>query len=141
MGRPSKKELERKRDAVRLKEKDRIEKLLKDAELFAPSLTPVIENYLDAFVIYRRMYEDWRDEGFPATKVHINKAGAENEMKHPLSQQVETWHEKMNKMFKLLGVTNDGKIVLKPDGNDNKTSENTPGDELAVLRNKWRDAK
>ena len=43
-------------------------------------------------------------------KTHKNKAGATNEMKHPLAQQVETWNDKKNKMLESLGMTNKGKV-------------------------------
>ena len=46
-------------------------------------------------------------------KTHKNKAGATNEMKHPLAQQVETWNDKKNKMLESLGMTNKGKSVQK----------------------------
>lgn len=125
-------------DEVRADEESRIISLLKEDDLYQKSLTPLIENYLDAFVIYKTMYEKWRDAGFPPTKSHQNKAGAINEMKHPLAQQVETWNDKKNKLLDLLGMTNKGKSVQKA---TNKQPVNATVDELAAHRNKWRKAK
>lgn len=52
-------------EEARRDEELRIVELMKNAEIYSPSLTPLIENYLDAFVIYKSMFESWRDEGFP----------------------------------------------------------------------------
>lgn len=128
-------------DEARADEHQRLISLLTDADLYTPSLDPLIENYLDAFVIYKTMYESWRDEGFPPTKLHENKAGAVNEMKHPLAQHVETWNEKKNKILKALGMTNEGKSAKKPQNNASETDNKPPQDELAAHRAKWRGTK
>lgn len=125
-------------DEARADEELRIMELLKEEGLYQKSLTPLIENYLDAFVIYKTMYDKWLDLGFPPTKTHTNKAGAVNEMKHPLSQQVETWNEKKNKLLDLMGMTNKGKSVQKAPNNQ---PVNATVDELAAHRNKWRQVK
>lgn len=138
MARMSKKKRLEMLDIARAEEENRIVNLLKDEGIFTPSLQPLIENYLDAFVIYKKMFEAWMDEGFPQTKLHENKAGAINEMKHPLAGQVETWLDKKNKMLESLGMTNKGKSVQKSE----KSSENKESieqiDELAAHRKKWR---
>ena len=59
------------------------------------------------------MFEEWKADGFAPTKTHQNKAGAVNEMKHPLAQQVETWNDKKNKILESLGMTNKGKVYKK----------------------------
>lgn len=125
-------------DEARADEELRIVELLKEEKLYQKSLTPLIENYLDAFVIYKTMYEKWMDAGFPPTKSHQNKAGAINEMKHPLAQQVETWNDKKNKLLDYLGMTNKGKSVQKATNNQ---AVNATVDELSVHRNKWRAVK
>ena len=138
MARISKKRKLEMLDEARVEEESRIINLLQEEGLYQKSLTPLIENYLDAFIIYKTMFEKWRDAGFPATKAHQNKAGAINEMKHPLSQQVETWNDKKNKLLDYLGMTNKGKSVQKPINNQ---STNDEVDELTAHRNKWRKVK
>ncbi|WP_255258130.1 P27 family phage terminase small subunit [Bacillus sp. AFS018417] len=128
-------------DIARDEERKRITKLLTDEDLFTPSLEPLIENYLDAFIIYKNMFDAWKDEGFAPTKTHENKAGAINEMKHPLAQQVETWNDKKNKMLESLGMTNKGKSVQKTTKNTENIPSNEPKDELAAHRAKWRGIK
>ncbi|MEB8646934.1 P27 family phage terminase small subunit, partial [Bacillus cereus] len=90
MARMSKKKKLEMLDVARDEERNRIIKLLTEDDNFTPSLEPLIENYLDAFIIYKTMFDEWKADGFAATKTHKNKAGAVNEMKHPLAQQVET---------------------------------------------------
>ncbi|MDI3410040.1 terminase small subunit [Bacillus sonorensis] len=84
----------RKLKKIRADEEGKILAWLKEAGTYSETLTPLINTYLDAHVIYTQMYEEWRDEGFPATRLHQNKAGAVNEMKHPLAQQVADWNTK-----------------------------------------------
>ena len=91
MARKSKKKKLEELEKARIEERKSIKEKLEKEELYSPSIEPLIENYLDAFVIYKSMYEEWKKEGFPPTKLHENKAGAINEMKHPLAQHVETW--------------------------------------------------
>lgn len=122
-------------DELRADERLRVMTLLEEAGIYTKILMPLIDNYLDAYLIYKIMYEQWRDEGFPATISHQNKAGAVNEMKHPLAQQVENWNDRKNKILDYLGMTNKGKITTKSFG---KNLSNEPIDELAAHRNKWR---
>lgn len=118
-------------------EENRIITLLKSEDIFTPALQPLIDNYLDAFIIYKKMFDTWQEEGFPQTKLHENKAGAINEMKHPLAGQVETWLDKKNKMLESLGLTNKSKGVAKTKTEDKK-EQTTQVDELALHRQKWR---
>lgn len=127
-------------DIAREEERERIINILKDDELFTPSICPLIDNYLDAFVIYKSMFDEWKAKGFPATKQHKNKAGAINEMKHPLAQYVETWNDKKNKMLDALGLTNKRKIAQKVEKNDGKTSKIQSINELQAHRDKWRNS-
>ncbi|EKS8366928.1 P27 family phage terminase small subunit [Bacillus thuringiensis] len=137
---PKKKKIEM-LDVARDEERKGIVNLLTDEGKFTPSLEPLIENYLDAFIIYKTMFEEWKADGFSPTKTHKNKAGAVNEMKHPLAQQVETWNDKKNKMLEALGMTNKGKSVQKTQKNNENIQSNEPQDELAAHREKWRKSK
>lgn len=95
----------RKLKKIRADEEGKILAWLKEAGTYSETLTPLVNTYLDAHVIYTQMYEEWRDEGFPATRLHQNKAGAVNEMKHPLAQQVADWNTKKSKLLEQLGLT------------------------------------
>ncbi|KLV27235.1 terminase small subunit [Niallia circulans] len=126
-------------------EKNRILKIMRDADIYTLTLDPLIESYLDIFEIYTTMHLQWKEKGFPATQRHTNKAGATNNSKHPLAHQVETWSEKKTKALDMLGLTNkskSGKAVTG--GSSVKTSEEIkkpavqPKDELTAHRNKWR---
>ncbi|QWI73076.1 P27 family phage terminase small subunit (plasmid) [Bacillus mycoides] len=128
-------------DVARDEERKRIVNLLTDEGLFTPSLEPLIDNYLDAFIIYKTMFDEWKADGFAPTKTHKNKGGAVNEMKHPLAQQVETWNDKKNKMLEALGMTNKGKSVQKASKNEENNPSHEPKDELAAHRAKWRGTK
>lgn len=126
-------------------EKERILKILRDADLYQQSLDPLIESYLDIFEIYQMMHMQWKDKGFPATQRHTNKAGATNNQKHPLAQQVEIWSEKKTKALDLLGLTNKAKSARVVTGGSkvkaNETIEKPVApevDELAAHRSKWR---
>ncbi|MDI6529657.1 P27 family phage terminase small subunit [Bacillus mycoides] len=141
MARMSKKKKLEMLDVARDEERNRIIKLLTAEELFTPSLEPLIDNYLDAFIIYKSMFDEWKLDGFAAIKTHKNKAGATNEMKHPLAQQVETWNDKKNKMLDALGMTNKGKSVQKMPKSAENNQSSEPKDELAAHRNKWRKSK
>jgi phage terminase small subunit len=90
-------------------EKNRILKIMRDADIYTLTLDPLIETYLDAYEIYQTMYLEWKEKGFPATQRHTNKAGATNNSKHPLAQQVETWSQKKARYLELLGLTNKSK--------------------------------
>lgn len=125
-------------------EKNRILKIMRDADLYTLTLDPLIESYLDIFEIYMTMFIDWRDKGFPVTQRHTNKAGATNNSKHPLAQQVETWSDKKTKALDLLGLTNKaktGKIVTggstARQGEELKKPKEVD-DELEQHRKKWR---
>ncbi|EAV9810751.1 P27 family phage terminase small subunit [Listeria monocytogenes] len=90
-------------------EQDRVKEILVANGTWSTALYPLLETYLDAFEIYFVMYNDWRSIGFKATKRHRNKAGATNEVKHPLAQQVETWSLKKAKYLNQLGLDSKNK--------------------------------
>lgn len=125
-------------------EKNRILKIMRDADIYTLTLDPLIESYLDIFEIYQTMYIEWKEKGFPATQRHTNKAGATNNSKHPLAQQVETWSDKKTKALDLLGLTNKSKASrIVTGGSSVKTGEEMVKpqpivDELSAHRNKWR---
>jgi phage terminase small subunit len=125
-------------------EKKRILKIMRDADIYTLTLDPLIESYLDIFEIYMTMYIQWKEKGFPATQRHTNKAGATNNSKHPLAQQVETWSDKKTKALALLGLTNNnkpGKIVTGGSSVRKEEEMIKPEpvvDELTAHRNKWR---
>lgn len=127
-------------EVARDEERSRIKKMLTDDELFTPSIEPLIENYLDAFVIYKKMYDEWKEKGFPPTTLHENKAGAINEMKHPLAQYVETWNDRKNKMLDALGMTNKRKIAPKAEKSGEKSTKIQSIDKLQDHRDKWRNS-
>ncbi|WP_340373287.1 P27 family phage terminase small subunit [Peribacillus sp. FSL E2-0218] len=125
-------------------EKKRILKIMRDADIYTLTLDPLLESYLDIYEIYTTMHLHWKEKGFPPTQRHTNKAGATNNSKHPLAQQVETWSEKKTKALNLLGLTNKskaGKIVTGGSsvrqGEEMKKPEPVE-DELTAHRNKWR---
>jgi hypothetical protein len=125
-------------------EKQRILKIMRDADIYTLTLDPLIESYLDIFEIYQTMFIEWKGKGFPTTQRHTNKAGATNNSKHPLAQQVETWADKKTKALDLLGLTNKGKVgkivtggsTVRKDEEMKKPEEVV--NELAAHRNKWR---
>jgi phage terminase small subunit len=125
-------------------EKNRILKIMRDADIYTLTLDPLIESYLDIYEVYMTMYIQWKEKGFPATQRHTNKAGAVNNSKHPLAQQVETWSDKKTKALDLLGLTNKskpGKIVTggSTARKDEEMKKPEPvEDELTAHRNKWR---
>lgn len=85
-------------------ERNRIEEILKSLGKYTPALHPLIEVYLDACEVYHIKYSEWKATGFKSTKIHTNKNGAKNEIKHPLAQQVEVWSEKKTKLLNQLGL-------------------------------------
>lgn len=125
-------------------EKQRILKIMRDAELYTLTLDPMIESYLDIFEIYQTMYIQWKNKGFPATQRHTNKAGATNNSKHPLAQQVETWADKKTKALDSLGLTNKGKAGKLITGgssvrkNEELEKPKPVENELEAHRKKWR---
>lgn len=124
-------------------EKNRILKIMRDAEIYTLSLDPLIESYLDIFEIYQTMYIQWKEKGFPSTQRHTNKAGATNNSKHPLAQQVETWADKKTKALDLLGLTNKSKGRIVTGGSSVRHDDELKKpvavvDELTAHRNKWR---
>lgn len=127
-----------------LAEKERALKIMREADICTRTLDPLIENYLDVFEIYQTMFIEWKDKGFPTTEMHTNKAGATNNSKHPLAQQIETWADKKTKALDLFGLTNKGKIgkVVTGGSSVNKDEEmNKPEvvvNDLEAHRNKWR---
>jgi len=125
-------------------EKNRILKIMREADIYTLTLDPLIESYLDIFEIYQTMYIEWKEKGFPATQRHTNKAGATNNSKHPLAQQVETWSDKKTKALDLLGLTNKSKGRMVTGGSSVREHEKMTKpeavnvDELAEHRKKWR---
>ncbi|OAK72676.1 P27 family phage terminase small subunit [Lederbergia galactosidilytica] len=125
-------------------EKDRILKIMLEADIYTKTLDPLIESYLDIFEIYQTMFIEWKDKGFPSTQRHTNKAGATNNSKHPLAQQVETWSEKKTKALDLLGLTNKGRngngvtggSSVRKDEKMEKPEKKVS--QLDAHRNKWR---
>ncbi|QPA31619.1 phage terminase small subunit P27 family [Thermaerobacillus caldiproteolyticus] len=115
----------------RKKERERIVDLLKENGTYNKSLEPLIELYLDAYMVYSHVYEQWRDEGFPATKEHTNKAGAKNQMKHPLAQQTADWNARMSKLLEQLGLT--PKMQKQISGE----VTNSTTDAFQAFANKW----
>jgi len=120
----------RKLKKIRADEEGKILAWLKEAGTYSETLTPLINTYLDAHVIYTQMYEEWRDEGFPATRLHQNKAGAVNEMKHPLAQQVADWNTKKSKLLEQLGLT--PKLQKQVGGQPNSNT-----DSFQTFKSKW----
>lgn len=125
-------------------EKQRILKIMRDAEIYTLTLDPLIESYLDIYEIYMTMFLQWKAKGYPATQRHTNKAGATNNSKHPLAQQVETWADKKTKALDLLGLTNRVKAGKQITGGSSVRNEEMQKpeapkvDELSAHRNKWR---
>jgi len=125
-------------------EKNRILKIMREADIYTLTLDPLIESYLDIFEIYQTMYIEWKEKGFPSTQRHTNKVGATNNSKHPLAQQVETWSDKKTKALDLLGLTNKAKGRMVTGGSSVRVNEKMTKpeakevDELAAHRNKWR---
>jgi hypothetical protein len=128
-------------------EKQRILKIMRDADIYTLTLDPLIESYLDIFEVYQTMFIEWKGKGFPTTQRHTNKAGATNNSKHPLAQQVETWADKKTNALGLLGLTNKskaGKIVTGGSSVRKAEEMKKPEqvvDELSAHRNKWRNSK
>lgn len=125
-------------------QKQRVLKIIRDADIYNHALDPLIESYLDIFEIYQTMFIEWKEKGYPATQRHTNKAGATDNSKHPLAQQVERLADKKTKALDLLGLTNKskpGKIVTG--GSSVRTNEEMKksepmDDEFAAHRKKWR---
>ncbi|MYL56349.1 terminase small subunit [Virgibacillus halodenitrificans] len=125
-------------------ERQRILKIMRDADIYTLTLDPLIESYLDIYEVYMTMFIDWKDKGFPATQRHTNKAGAVNNSKHPLAQQVEVWSDKKTKALDYLGLTNKGKSgngvtggsSVRKDEKMEKPEKKVS--ELDAHRNKWR---
>lgn len=125
-------------------EKNRVLKIMREADIYALTMDPLIESYLDIFEIYQTMFIEWKEKGFPSTQRHTNKAGATNNSKHPLAQQVETWSDKKTKALDLLGLTNKGnagRIVTGGSSVGKNEKVEKPiavVNELEAHRNKWR---
>ncbi|MGE8080500.1 P27 family phage terminase small subunit [Peribacillus loiseleuriae] len=128
-------------------EKQRILKVMRDADIYTLTLDPLIESYLDIFEIYQTMFIEWKEKGFPSTQRHTNKAGATNNSKHPLAQQVETWADKKTKALDLLGLTNKGKTGNMITGGSSVRKDEEMKKPLPVVneleqhRAKWRNTK
>ena len=85
-------------------EKQRIDEILKSLNKYTPALNPLIEVYLDVCEVYYIKYLEWKDTGFKSTKIHTNKNGSRNAIKHPIAQQVEVWLDKKTKLLNQLGL-------------------------------------
>ena len=126
-------------------EKDRVLKIMREADIYTRTLDPLFESYLDIFEIYQTMFIEWRDKGYPITQKYTNKSGATNNAKHPLAQQVETWSDKKMKALDALGLTNKTKSKGFVTGGSTAKYDNIMTkpvevvDELAAHRSKWRD--
>ncbi|MGQ7190895.1 hypothetical protein ACUODJ_55350, partial [Escherichia sp. HC-CC] len=57
-------------------EKNRILKIMRDADIYTLTLDPLIESYLDIFEVYMTMFIEWKEKGFPPTQRHTNKSNA-----------------------------------------------------------------
>ena len=66
---------------------------MRKSDLYTITLDPLIESYLDIFEVYQYKYMLWKEKDFLKPKT-TNKAGATNNSKHPLAQQVEVWADK-----------------------------------------------
>ncbi|MDT2735288.1 terminase [Enterococcus thailandicus] len=121
-------------------EKKRIEEILKSLGKYTPALHPLIEVYLDACEVYHIKYLEWKETGFKSTKVHTNKNGAKNEIKHPLAQQVEVWSEKKTKLLNQLGLDMKNKEMdwVDPLASENKKKVAESEKETAVTQQKNR---
>lgn len=125
-------------------EKERILKVMRDADVYAQTLDPLIESYLDIYEIYQTMFIEWRHKNFPTTQRHTNKNGSTNNVKHPLAQQVEVWSDKKTKALDLLGLTNKGNRGNTITGgskvmtNEQLERPKAVVSELDAHRNKWR---
>lgn len=125
-------------------EKERILKVMRDADIYAQTLDPLIESYLDIFEIYQTMFLEWRHKNFPTTMRHTNKNGSTNNVKHPLAQQVEVWSDKKTKALDMLGLTNKGNRGNTITGgskamtNEEMKKPKAVVSELDAHRNKWR---
>ncbi|GGE58529.1 P27 family phage terminase small subunit [Priestia taiwanensis] len=143
----TKKEIQKRVSEKTEAEKNRILKIMRDADIYTLTLDPLIESYLDIYEIYMTMHLQWKDKGFPATQRHTNKAGATNNSKHPLAQQVETWADKKTKALDLLGLTNKSKSQKIVTGGSSVRKDEIvekPKDNITELdkhREKWRGAK
>lgn len=128
-------------------EKQRILKIMRDADIYTLTLDPLIESYLDAYEIYNLKHLEWKEKGCPETQRHTNKAGATNNSKHPLAQQVEVWFDKKLKCLEKLGLTSNAKLGKFVTGgssvrkDDEMKKPEAKVDELTSHRNKWRNAK
>lgn len=128
-------------------EKKRILDIMRKADIYTLTLDPLIESYLDIYEIYQTMFIEWKDKGFPTTQRHTNKAGATNNSKHPLAQQVESWSDKKTKALDLLGLTNKGKVgkMITGGSSVNKDDEmekpKVVVNELEAHRIKWRNQR
>lgn len=128
-------------------EKERVLQIMREADIYTRTLDPMIESYLDIFEVYQTMFIEWKDKGFPVTQRHTNKAGATNNSKHPLAQQVETWSDKKMKALGDLGLTNKNKPKNTVTGfstakyDEVMIKKPEVVDELAAHRMKWRGSK
>ncbi|MDT2850169.1 P27 family phage terminase small subunit [Vagococcus carniphilus] len=128
-------------------EKSGIVSDMQDTNIYSRLLNPMINSYLETYEIYITMYTRWRNLGFPETQSYTNKAGANNQIKHPLAQMVEVWSEKRMKSLERLGLTNKNLVsmqivggkVFNPvqEGVVTKPDQNAIS-QLEAHRNKWR---
>ena len=128
-------------------EKNGIVKDMQDSNIYSRVLNPLINSYLEIYEIYITMYTRWRNIGFPETQSHTNKAGANNQVKHPLAQMVEVWSEKRMRALERLGLTNKSLVSMQIIGGKvfspvQEGVANKPGQQgisqLDAHRDKWR---
>jgi hypothetical protein len=92
------------------------------------------------------MYDRWSEAGFPETKRYTNKAGATNQVKHPLAMQFDIWSDKKMKALERLGMTTKslstkvitGGSTINEQTGTVESQAQKPVDELAEHRKKWR---
>ncbi|WP_423253399.1 P27 family phage terminase small subunit [Melissococcus plutonius] len=121
-------------------EQKRIEEILKSLGKYTPALNPLIEMYLDVCEVYQIKYLEWKEGGFKSTKMHTNKNGSKNEIKHPLAQQVEVWCDKKTKLLNQLGLDtkNGGLEYVDPllsEKQNQKEEPPEPNNKLLKFRN------
>ncbi|WAA10831.1 P27 family phage terminase small subunit [Fervidibacillus albus] len=113
----------------RQKEEERIRKLLVEAEIYSPSLEPLIELYLDSFEVYHVKYGKWKKSNFPETKKSKNVNGDIKETIHPLKKEVLEWSSQLKSILGQLGLDYKGAKIK------GKTSDHLDENEDSHIKN------